>query len=159
MIDIIRSEVIGQGQAIAAIERDSFEREVLVKSQKGIADRFTPEFLGRLDDVVIFNPIPLDVVDLIVKKMLLNIFPKLEKAQNIVIEIDPSVYSAFTAQFNKSLGARALRRLIETELTSVFTHEIPNGSRVTLIATHGTLSVKHTATESQPQNATLLKAM
>lgn len=73
---------------------------------------FKPEFLNRIDETIIFNPLDSDVQFKIVTK-LLNILQNRLKKENILIEFSPNVKNYILSQaFNISYGARPLKRYI-----------------------------------------------
>ena len=73
---------------------------------------FKPEFLNRIDETIVFNPLDSDVQFKIVTK-LLNILQNRLKKENILIEFSPNVKNYILSQaFNISYGARPLKRYI-----------------------------------------------
>ena len=77
---------------------------------------FKPEFLNRLDEIVMFNSLSKDTQNLIVSKMLSELEARL-KAQNYQITFDQSVKDyVLRRAFNYNFGARPLKRFIQKEI-------------------------------------------
>lgn len=81
-----------------------------------IKSYFSPEFLNRLDDVIVFNRLSLEDTKTICKIQLRRL-SKLLQSRNLVMEItaDAEDYLA-TKGFSAHLGARPLKRLIQKEI-------------------------------------------
>ena len=77
---------------------------------------FKPEFLNRLDEIVMFNSLNEDVQKQIVTKMLGELENRL-KAQNYEISFDDKVKEMVLRKaFNYNFGARPLKRFIQKEI-------------------------------------------
>jgi len=73
---------------------------------------FLPEFLNRLDDIIVFRPLSLDELRLICNIMIDQVSQRLAKKQ-IFITVDEAVKTKLTFDaYNPIFGARPLRRLI-----------------------------------------------
>ena len=105
---IILTSNIASDKIIAL--QDKKERESAVWSE--LKTRFRPEFLNRLDDVVIFNPLALSQITRIVDNLLCDIQNKL-KDRDMTIELsnDAKQFIA-NAGFDPSYGARPLKRAL-----------------------------------------------
>lgn len=109
---IILTSNIGSDK-IMQIE-DKNERENAVKDE--LKGYFKPEFLNRLDDMVIFNPLGQSQITQIVDIMFANIASKL-KERDITITLD-SRAKEFIASvgFDPVFGARPLKRALYEEI-------------------------------------------
>lgn len=89
---------------------DEKEREAAVWEE--LKGHFRPEFLNRLDDVVVFNPLGLAQISRIVDNMLSGIQSKL-KERDITVELsaDAKQFVA-NAGFDPNYGARPLKRAL-----------------------------------------------
>lgn len=101
-------------------ESESKEREKLIK--KALESTFKPEFLNRVDEIVIFNSLSKENIEEICTLMLSSLSKRLEKL-GVTLEFDKSVLSKIaTEAFDTGFGARKLRReirrLIENPLSS-----------------------------------------
>ncbi len=96
---------------------------------------FKPEFLNRLDDIVIFNPLDLDAITNIVDILFAGIQNKLAE-RNITISLTPAAKSTIAkAGFDPVYGARPLKRalyeVVEDRLAElILGGEIEEGSSV-----------------------------
>lgn len=77
---------------------------------------FKPEFLNRLDGIVIFNPLTKDLMKDI-SRLQLNAIGKMLSEQGIKFEADEKTINYFAEKgYDPVFGARPLRRLIEQEI-------------------------------------------
>ena len=74
---------------------------------------FRPEFLNRVDDIIVFNQLSEGDLEKIASLMLSSVADRIENT-GVLIEFDDSVSSAVVAQSgNREYGARPLRRTIK----------------------------------------------
>ncbi|PSM51397.1 ClpB chaperone [Campylobacter blaseri] len=113
------------------------DREKVVKDE--LKNYFKPEFLNRLDDIIIFNPLSennlIDIVDIMFKniqKILLN--------KDIKATLDSSAKNLIAkAGYDLEYGARPLRRalyeLVEDKIADmILKDEIKNGDNIKIYA-------------------------
>jgi ATP-dependent Clp protease ATP-binding subunit ClpC len=97
-----------------------------MKSQINDALRmeFNPEFLNRLDEIVIFNNLSKD--DIIeICKIMLDEVKSLALDIGITIEFDGSVYEHIAnVGYDKQYGARPIRRIITNEIENALSDKI-----------------------------------
>jgi ATP-dependent Clp protease ATP-binding subunit ClpB len=93
---------------------DEIERENAVNSE--LKRYFKPEFLNRLDDIVIFNPLDIKAITSIVDILFKAIQQKL-KTRNISISLSP-LAKEYIAKvgFDPVYGARPLKRALYDEV-------------------------------------------
>lgn len=85
---------------------------------------FRPEFLNRLDEVVMFRALTASEVEKIVK-LVLDDTKRLMKAQNIEIDFDESVVKEIAKQsYNPQFGARPIRRAVQREIDNMLANEL-----------------------------------
>ena len=122
-------------------EASVFDYEVIKeKILKEVEKKFKPEFVNRVDEVVIFRTLPLDeikkVLDLEVSKVQL----RLNKKQ-IYITLDDSAKEYLVKKgFQPEMGARPMRRTIEQYLENPLAEKIllhPNEGRRCLVTIEG----------------------
>jgi ATP-dependent Clp protease ATP-binding subunit ClpB len=99
--------------------------------------RFRPEFLNRLDDVILFNP--LSQVNLFqIVRLQLEVVCELLKSREIRISLDDSaIMTILKEAYNPAYGARPIRRYLEkaivTQLSYMIlspTNPLKNGSDI-----------------------------
>ncbi|WP_329322281.1 ATP-dependent Clp protease ATP-binding subunit [Streptomyces sp. NBC_01262] len=84
--------------------------------QPDIQARFRPEFLNRIDEIIVFHPLTRENLSTIVDLMLERSRRRL-KAQDLKLELtDDAKEWLGNAGFQPEFGARPLRRTIQTEL-------------------------------------------
>ncbi|MBI5362479.1 MAG: AAA family ATPase [Planctomycetes bacterium] len=76
---------------------------------------FRPEFLGRIDRVVNFQPLALETAERIVRRELTNVLDRGGIARrNLAVDVDPGLVELLLAEgYSPALGARPLKRTIE----------------------------------------------
>jgi len=92
--------------------------------QKSLKQQFTPEFLNRIDDIILFNPLSEDNILTIIKKEINNLSNRL-KEKNYLINLDESVIKK-VAELNKQeeYGARPIKRIIQNLCEDFISEEI-----------------------------------
>ncbi len=88
---------------------------------------FKPEFLNRLDEIIIFNPLAKKEVEKIVELQLELVKEKL-KERSIKIQIDPAAKKYIVEHgFDPEYGARPIRRLIQKTILDALADKIIGG--------------------------------
>ena len=88
---------------------------------------FRPEFLNRLDDIVIFQPLGLNQLRKIVE-MNVQLIEKRLQERDISLELDHSAVDFVLQQaYDPIYGARPLRRFLEKNLVTLFSRRIFEG--------------------------------
>jgi ATP-dependent Clp protease ATP-binding subunit ClpB len=107
---------------------------------------FRPEFLNRVDDIVLFKPLTLEEIEQVVDLMLNDVRSRLAD-RDITLELSQKAIEFIAEQgFDPVYGARPLRRFISHELeTSIgralIGGEVLDGSRIRVDLTGGELEV------------------
>lgn len=124
---------------------DTEERRAAVNEE--LKRNFKPEFLNRLDDQVIFNPLDLDAITSIVDILFKGIQAKLAE-RDISITLSPNA-KAYIAQagFDPVYGARPLKRalyeVVEDRLAELILEDkVVEGSSVAFDVVDGEIEVK-----------------
>ncbi len=91
---------------------------------------FKPEFLNRIDEIIVFHKLEEEDMKKIASLMLENVTKRLEK-QGILIDIDESVKDYVIKQgIDKNYGARPLRRVIQNTVEDNITDSILDGTLI-----------------------------
>ncbi len=88
---------------------------------------FKPEFLNRIDDIIIFKALQLDEIVKIVK-LQIDLLNERLKPQNIKVELSKKFYEKLAEKaYDVAYGARPLKRAINTEIENPLAREIISG--------------------------------
>jgi ATP-dependent Clp protease ATP-binding subunit ClpC len=105
-----------------AIDENNIEEATL----EGMRECFRPEFINRIDEVVVFNPLDIKICTRIARRMLKEV-ASLLKPQGITVEFSSGVKSVLAKEgFSEEYGARELRRLIKRKIEDPLTEMILN---------------------------------
>lgn len=98
------------------------------KVLNSLKDYFRPEFLNRLDEIILFNILSPEAIKNIVN-MQVKIVQERLKAKEILLEVKPEVYEYLAREgYNPHYGARPLKRLIQSKiLTPVASFMVDQG--------------------------------
>ena len=97
------------------------------KVMGALKESFRPEFLNRIDDVIVFNPLGVEAMEKIVDIQLAAIEKRL-KERRIVLQIDEKAREYLAKQgFDPEFGARPIRRLIQKVILDQLANRIIKG--------------------------------
>lgn len=140
---IILTSNIGSQKIMDIADKNA--REAAVRDE--LKSYFKPEFINRLDDIVIFNPLSLENITKIVENLLANIATKLSD-RGIGIELTQSA-KAFIAEvgFDPVFGARPLKRAMYEEIEDklaelILEAKVQEGDKVVFDMKDSALSVE-----------------
>ncbi len=86
---------------------------------------FKPEFLNRIDDIIVFHPLSREDIRQIVKIMLDEIFARARDQMNITLSASRAVLDHLAdIGFDPNYGARPLRRAIQNEIEDAMAEAI-----------------------------------
>jgi len=134
---------IGLGFADAADGRSQQQR-LEQRVAMDLKAHFRPEFLNRVDATVVFHPLPLDAVEQIADLMVAQVSQRLAE-QGVALVLTDDGRSWLAGQgWHPSMGARPLRRVIQTYVEDALADllvggAIGAGSRVVVDAMFGDL--------------------
>ena len=111
------------------------------KSMKALQEFLRPEFLGRVDEVIVFHPLAQADLEKIAALMLDEYKPGMA-TRGVTLEYTPAALTAVVAETSTRFGARELRRTIRKEVEdpvaeAMIEGKLPSGSTVTLDAEAG----------------------
>ncbi len=107
-------------------QKDKYEKlkDTVMEEMK---KSFRPEFLNRIDDIIVFAHLSKPEIRQIVDLMLNDLFKRLE-SQNLTIEVTEEVKDYLgEAGYSEAYGARPLRRLIQKRIEDGLAEEILSG--------------------------------
>ena len=112
---------IGFGTSSQKSQEDANARGVI---QNALKKSFAPEFLNRIDDVVVFNPLEREDINKIIDIELAKLYKRIDDlGYNIELTDKAKDYIA-TKGFDKEYGARPLKRAIQKYVEDALAEEI-----------------------------------
>lgn len=125
------------------------------KIREALKKSFRPEFLNRIDEIVIFHSLVKEELHEIVKKMAKQIVDRLAQ-KDVKLKITPAAIDVIAkAGFDPEYGARPIRRALQNKVEdklsdALLMGQIVQGATVTLGASKGkiTLNVKEASSVS-----------
>jgi ATP-dependent Clp protease ATP-binding subunit ClpB len=126
---LIMTSNIGAAQLATswATGEDGFE-DAKKRVMNDLRKHFRPEFLNRVDDIVIFHPLGEDQLTHIVD-LRLNDLRKLLSDRHITLDLTPAARTAvFEAGYDRAYGARPLKRAIQRLIQDKLAMKILDGT-------------------------------
>ena len=142
--------------------RLGFSRETSVEEEKkridhivmeAVRDRFNPEFLNRLDEIVVFNPLEFQHMERIVDLQMQDVEQRLGDMR-IELTLSPEALTLITeAGYDPEAGARHLRRtirrLVEDPLTdAILRGKFESGDSIIAVREESRIIFRKTETDS-----------
>jgi ATP-dependent Clp protease ATP-binding subunit ClpB len=128
--------------------KDEARKKVMAELRR----QFRPEFLNRVDDIVLFKPLTLEEIKKIIDLLTRDVARRL-KDRRIELEITDAARDFIAeAGFDPVYGARPLKRYLQHELETrigraLLAGSIPDGSTIKVDVQNGELAVTHTLEE------------
>jgi len=100
--------------------------------------QFRPEFLNRIDEIILFKPLTKQEIKQIARNQLEKLIMKLQQ-NKIELEIDDKVYEKLAdIGYDPNFGARPLKRVIQKNITdqlamNILKNNIKDGDKIKLI--------------------------
>jgi ATP-dependent Clp protease ATP-binding subunit ClpC len=117
------SKSLGLGFANVDDDLTNYDR-MKGKVQDELKNHFRPEFLNRIDDVIVFHQLTKEQIIHIVDLMIANLDDRL-KAKDMGIELTQAAKDLLAARgYDPLLGARPLRRVIQREIEDSLSERI-----------------------------------
>jgi ATP-dependent Clp protease ATP-binding subunit ClpB len=138
--DVIRDKMEEFGNSIPHEEEESLKGEILLMLRKFMH----PEFLNRIDEIVMFKPLNVEQIREIVVIQVSSLI-KMLSSRGISLSVNESVIDWLAERgYDPQLGARPVKRLIQKELVNELSKEIINGKilkedRITIDVKDGTI--------------------
>lgn len=125
MTSNIGARFITDGAIDKGGELSSSSREAVMSEVRA---HFKPEFLNRIDDIIIFKALQLEEIVKIVKLQIDSLNKRLE-TQNLRVELTKKAYEFLAEKaYDPSYGARPLKRVINEKIENPLARDIISGS-------------------------------
>ncbi|MCW3026605.1 MAG: protein disaggregation chaperone [Solirubrobacterales bacterium] len=145
---IIMTSNIGSVHLLDALSESSeIPEEVRVRVLDELREYFRPEFLNRVDDIVLFKPLALEEIEHIVDLQIDDLRHRLaDRRMTLELSEDARVLIAREG-YDPVYGARPLRRFIQHEVETriaraLLSGEVREGSTIELVVADGELDVR-----------------
>jgi len=131
------------------------DREAKDKIEKALKANFRPEFLNRIDEIIMFSPLSLKEMELIVDLQLKEIQERLSE-HNITVQLSEAARAWLAKEgYDPAFGARPLRRALQKHVESPLSMkllggEFPNGATVLVDVDEAKNALTFTAGEALP---------
>lgn len=124
---VVMTSNIGS-QAIQELTGQAEEREIRNRVMDALQKHFLPEFLNRVDEVIVFHPLGRDEIREIVDLQLKKLSGTLEK-NGYRLEVSESARQLLASEgYDPTYGARPLKRVIQQRLQNSLANELLAGN-------------------------------
>ncbi|MEI8366337.1 MAG: ATP-dependent Clp protease ATP-binding subunit [Parachlamydiaceae bacterium] len=133
---IKKSSEVGFGAVEGSMDYDHIKEKI----QSAVKKHFKPEFLNRLNDVVIFQTLKKEDLLKVIEIELKKLFARLERREVFISLDDKAKEFLVDKGFQPEMGARPLRRTIEQYLEDPLAEKLltyPNEGRRCLVTVDG----------------------
>jgi ATP-dependent Clp protease ATP-binding subunit ClpC len=103
------------------------KKEILMKEMKNF---FSPEFINRIDDTIVFNSLTSEDIDKITDIELKKLMTRLGEMKYTVTYDDEVVRYLSKIGYDEIYGARPLKRAIQDKIEDLFSEEILTGKMI-----------------------------
>jgi ATP-dependent Clp protease ATP-binding subunit ClpC len=127
MTSNLGTEFVRKGGTLGFLSSDENERDSYEKIDKALKSTFRPEFINRIDEIVMFSPLSVDQVKLIVELQMKEIHERLEE-HGLKAEISEAARDWLANEgYDASFGARPLRRALQKFIESPLSVSLLSG--------------------------------
>lgn len=139
MTSNIGSDIIAKEAPLGFVDNAKVSKKEGLKSkvQDALKEKFRPEFINRIDEIVIFDYLGAEEIKQIVDLELKKVQKRLEKKEIKITVSDKAKQLLAEKGFDPSLGARPLKRIIQKLILDpmafkIVTNEIKDGDKVSV---------------------------
>jgi ATP-dependent Clp protease ATP-binding subunit ClpB len=139
---IVMTSNIGSHAIQQLAAEGASEEELLDATKDALKERFLPEFLNRIDETIVFQPLKKEEIRKIVRLQLDRLEKQLAENQ-IRFEVSDEVIDAIADEgYDPAFGARPLKRVIQRKLQNPLATELlkghfPEGSGIRVLYEEG----------------------
>jgi ATP-dependent Clp protease ATP-binding subunit ClpB len=127
---IILTSNIGAPLLLEAAGQSTIPAEIHESVMKLVRKHFSPEFLNRLDDIVMFRPLMTNDLRQICRNQVLLLDDRLRDREVTISITDAACDIILRESYNPAYGARPVRRYIEKAIVSALSRRILSGEIV-----------------------------
>jgi ATP-dependent Clp protease ATP-binding subunit ClpC len=129
MTSNLGTEYVRKGGTLGFLQQktDDEEREAHSKVEKALKGTFRPEFLNRIDEVIMFSPLSLAEMEHIVDLQIKEVMDRLNE-YGVTVDLTPAGRAWLAKEgYDPAFGARPLRRAIQKFVESPLSVELLSG--------------------------------
>ncbi|MBE6825094.1 MAG: ATP-dependent Clp protease ATP-binding subunit [Ruminococcaceae bacterium] len=120
--------IVDKQQSLGFTQQNSENSNIKETVLNELKKVFKPEFLNRVDDIIVFSKLKKEEIKLIAKKMLDNLSYRL-KQLNVAVDFTDAVVEKIADEgFDDAYGARPLRRAIAKNIEDKLSEKLLDGS-------------------------------
>ena len=137
------SEILGVGSSKLGFNNDRETNEHIRIKDKVMAEvkrSFKPEFLNRIDEIIVFDRLKKEEINAIAKLMLNSLSKRLADNDISVSFTDSAISKIAEEGFDEVYGARPLRRAIQNKIEDMLSEKIIDGELAS--GESGTVDIK-----------------
>ncbi len=156
---LIMTSNLGSREIQASTENPLADRDIKTDVLQVLRDHFKPEFLNRIDDIVVFKQLSKDEIAMIIDVQLEKLRKTLEE-RGIAIELDQSARNLLVQEgYDPVYGARPLKRSIQSLVQNplavkLLNGEIGGGQKIRVSAENGEMNFTPNVAEARAQAET-----
>lgn len=141
--------IAGEGKTIGFTGADTpsaNDKKISTAVMTELKKTFRPEFLNRIDEIIVFKQLKKDEIELIVEKLLDNLKQRLSSMNIEISFCDEIIKMIANEGFDPVYGARPLKRAIQTKIEDVLSEmileeKIISGEKYECIFKDGTVEI------------------
>jgi ATP-dependent Clp protease ATP-binding subunit ClpC len=128
MTSNLGTEFVRRGGTLGFLQgNDPEERQAHDKIEKALKSTFRPEFLNRVDEIIMFSPLSVEQVSQIVDLQMAEIRERLAE-HGLTVELSPAAREWLAnVGFDQNFGARPLRRALQKFVESPLSVKLLSG--------------------------------
>jgi ATP-dependent Clp protease ATP-binding subunit ClpB len=139
---IVMTSNIGSQAILELAEQGTDEEEIRGVAMEALRHKFLPEFLNRVDDVIVFHPLARQDLRKIVDLQLARLAKQMEQHGYQLQVSDDAKTLLANEGYDPVYGARPLKRVIQNRLqnalaNAILSGEFPEGSTIQVDVQHG----------------------
>ncbi len=123
---IIMTSNVGS-QYIREFEENGDKKQLHNAIDASLRKTFKPEFLNRIDDIIVFHALTLENIEPIVRLQLDRVAKRLQEQRIKLVVSDDAVQQLALDGYDPVFGARPLKRLIQSEVVDRVANEMVAG--------------------------------
>ncbi len=145
---IIMTSNIGSNYIQEQIQCNSFDEDkTKMQVMEALKAHVRPEFLNRIDDIILFTPLGKDQIVEIVKMQIAILAEKVKNAGYELIVQDLAINHIGEKAYDPNYGARPVKRFIQKELENniaklIISEKIADNKQIVITATNSQLIIK-----------------